>query len=168
MYSVSDSHKTGLPHSDICAYNAFYQLNTAFRRLTRPSSPLIAKASTVCALSLNHTTPNGFALNAHLVNLVSSVVGHILMYAPASFVKSSTTWTLLPYHCLLFSIRKCSTTVNSTTVSHAFWLRDLWIVCMTAFMNNRANVRYRRYRLFAQGGLTLLTGACSSSLGFVR
>ena len=34
--------KTGLPHSDICAYNAFYQLNTAFRRLTRPSSPLIA------------------------------------------------------------------------------------------------------------------------------
>jgi hypothetical protein len=49
---------TGLPHSEICGYNAFYQLTTAYRRLTRPSSPLTAKASTVYALSLNHTTLN--------------------------------------------------------------------------------------------------------------
>ena len=39
----------GFPHSDICGYNAFCQLTTAFRRLTRPSSPLTAKASTVYA-----------------------------------------------------------------------------------------------------------------------
>jgi hypothetical protein len=32
----------GFPHSDINGYNAFYQLTVAFRRLTRPSSPLIA------------------------------------------------------------------------------------------------------------------------------
>ena len=46
----------GLPHSEICGYNAFYQLTTAYRRLTRPSSPLTAKAFTVYAYSLNHTT----------------------------------------------------------------------------------------------------------------
>ena len=33
------------------------RLPDAFRRLPRPSSPLTAKASTVCALSLDHITP---------------------------------------------------------------------------------------------------------------
>ena len=48
----------GFPHSEIVGYNVFCQLPNAYRRLTRPSSPLTAKASTVYALSLNHTTPN--------------------------------------------------------------------------------------------------------------
>jgi hypothetical protein len=34
------------------------QLPDAFRRLPRPSSPLTAKASTVCAYSLDHITPS--------------------------------------------------------------------------------------------------------------
>ena len=34
------------------------QLPDAFRRLPRPSSPLTAKASTVCACSLDHITPS--------------------------------------------------------------------------------------------------------------
>ena len=34
------------------------QLPGAFRRLPRPSSPLTAKASTVCACSLDHITPS--------------------------------------------------------------------------------------------------------------
>ena len=34
------------------------QLPDAFRRLPRPSSPPTAKASTVCAYSLDHITPN--------------------------------------------------------------------------------------------------------------
>ena len=34
------------------------QLPRAFRRLPRPSSPLTAKASTVCAYSLDHITPS--------------------------------------------------------------------------------------------------------------
>src|SRR5690606_13143522 len=37
--------------------NACCQLPGAFRRLPRPSSPLTAKASTVCALSLDPITP---------------------------------------------------------------------------------------------------------------
>jgi hypothetical protein len=50
------TYVAGFPHSEICDYNAFYRLITAYRRLTRPSSPLTAKASTVYAYSLNHTT----------------------------------------------------------------------------------------------------------------
>ena len=38
--------------------NACCQLPHAFRRLPRPSSPLTAKASTVCAYSLDHITPS--------------------------------------------------------------------------------------------------------------
>ena len=46
----------GFPHSDIVDYNGCYYLIYAFRKLLRPSSPLIAKASTVYAYSLNYTT----------------------------------------------------------------------------------------------------------------
>ena len=35
---------------------ACYQLPGAFRRFPRPSSPVVAKASTVCTYSLDHTT----------------------------------------------------------------------------------------------------------------
>src|SRR5690606_13222613 len=38
--------------------NACCQLPRTFRRLPRPSSPLTAKASTVCAYSLDHITPS--------------------------------------------------------------------------------------------------------------
>ena len=48
----------GFPHSDITGYNAPYQLTCAFRRLARPSSPPDAMASTMCAYSLDHTTPD--------------------------------------------------------------------------------------------------------------
>jgi hypothetical protein len=39
----------GFPHSDICGSMLICQLTAAFRRLLRPSSPVAAKASTVCA-----------------------------------------------------------------------------------------------------------------------
>ena len=38
----------GFPHSDICGSKLVCQLPAAFRRLPRPSSPVIAKASTMC------------------------------------------------------------------------------------------------------------------------
>ena len=43
--------------------NASYRLIQAFRRLARPSSPLIAKASTLYALSLSHTTSSILRMN---------------------------------------------------------------------------------------------------------
>ena len=36
---VVEGRSTGLPHSDICAYNGYLPLNAAFRSLSRPSSP---------------------------------------------------------------------------------------------------------------------------------
>ena len=46
----------GFPHSDICGSMLACQLPAAFRRLPRPSSPVIAKASTVCTYSLDPIT----------------------------------------------------------------------------------------------------------------
>jgi hypothetical protein len=60
MYSLIDTYPKvgGFPHSDIVGSKLVYQLPYAFRRLLRPSSPLIAKASTMCAYSLDHITRN--------------------------------------------------------------------------------------------------------------
>ena len=53
-----ESHlwRGGFPHSDIYGSTLFCQLPVAFRRLTRPSSPVIAKASTICTYSLDPIT----------------------------------------------------------------------------------------------------------------
>ncbi|ARU32620.1 hypothetical protein CAP31_13600 [Sulfuriferula sp. AH1] len=48
MYSAQGTPKGGFPHSDICGSKLACQLPAAFRRLQRPSSPVIAKASTTC------------------------------------------------------------------------------------------------------------------------
>ena len=42
-------HCIGLPHSDTFGYFAYLQLPEDFRSLSRPSSPLRAKASAVCS-----------------------------------------------------------------------------------------------------------------------
>ena len=57
MNSGGDTLAGGFPHSDIPGSMLVCQLPEAFRRLPRPSSPVIAKASTVCAYSLDHITP---------------------------------------------------------------------------------------------------------------
>ena len=43
-------HNNGLPHSEIFGYNGSWHLTEAYRSLTRPSSPLRAKASTMRSL----------------------------------------------------------------------------------------------------------------------
>ena len=48
--------RAGFPHSDICGSMLVCQLPAAFRRLPRPSSPVIAKASTTCTYSLDPIT----------------------------------------------------------------------------------------------------------------
>ena len=57
MDSDADTLAGGFPHSDIPGSQLVCQLPEAYRRLPRPSSPVIAKASTVCACSLDHITP---------------------------------------------------------------------------------------------------------------
>ncbi len=65
MYSVCDTRLMtgGFPHSDISGSKVVCHLPEAFRRLPRLSSPLTAKASTVCAYSLDHITPNNLMIN---------------------------------------------------------------------------------------------------------
>ena len=43
----------GFPHSEISGSKLICQLPEAYRRLSRPSSPVIAKASTTCTCSLD-------------------------------------------------------------------------------------------------------------------
>ncbi len=69
IYSAQDTSpkKGGFPHSDISGSSLVCQLPETFRRLPRPSSPLTAKASTVCAWSLDYITPNSLCY-IHLFN----------------------------------------------------------------------------------------------------
>jgi hypothetical protein len=64
MYSDSDDllMQAGFPHSDILGSKLDCQLPEAYRRLLRPSSPVAAKASTVCAYSLDHITQSGLPM----------------------------------------------------------------------------------------------------------
>jgi hypothetical protein len=52
MYSGMDTLAGGFPHSEICGSKLVCQLPAAYRKLLRPSSPDIAKASTMCTYSL--------------------------------------------------------------------------------------------------------------------
>ncbi len=54
-YSLKEN---GFPHSEISGSKFVYQLTEAYRRLPRPSSPLVAKASAACTYSLDHITSN--------------------------------------------------------------------------------------------------------------
>src|ERR1039457_4361941 len=52
MYSEYDDLTAGFPHSEICGSKRVCSLPAAYRKLLRPSSPDIAKASTMCTYSL--------------------------------------------------------------------------------------------------------------------
>ena len=73
MYSGGSTLAGGFPHSDIHGSKLACQLPVAFRRLLRPSSPVIAKASTTCTYSLDPITLS----SAPSVNLGQSL-GHSL------------------------------------------------------------------------------------------
>ena len=52
----------GFPHSEIVGSKLVCQLADAYRRLPRPSSPSTAKASAICAYSLDHITPRSLGI----------------------------------------------------------------------------------------------------------
>ncbi len=58
MNSGMNTLAGGFPHSEISGSMLGCQLPGAFRRLPRLSSPVVAKASTACAWSLDPLTPN--------------------------------------------------------------------------------------------------------------
>jgi hypothetical protein len=57
MDSVQDTLAGGFPHSEILGSKLVCRLPEAYRGLPRPSSPVAAKAFTMCAYSLDHITP---------------------------------------------------------------------------------------------------------------
>ena len=48
---IHGSSPWGFPHSEICGSSAYFQLTAAYRRLSRPSSALGAKAFILCSFS---------------------------------------------------------------------------------------------------------------------
>ena len=56
IYSGAVTLAGGFPHSDMSGSKLICQLPEPFRRLSRPSSPVIAKASTICTYSLDPIT----------------------------------------------------------------------------------------------------------------
>ena len=69
MYSAGSTLAGGFPHSEIPGSKLYCQLPEAYRRLTRLSSPVAAKASTMCAWSLDPITLK----HHHLINLDFSI-----------------------------------------------------------------------------------------------
>jgi hypothetical protein len=57
LFSMRYLLRGGFPHSEIAGSKLVCQLADAYRRLPRLSSPSTAKASTMCAYSLDHITP---------------------------------------------------------------------------------------------------------------
>src|SRR5579864_4511515 len=72
VFSHGYSIRSGFPHSDIGGSKLVCQLPTAFRRLPRPSSPVIAKASTTCTCSLDPIT--GVSLSTRVGALALTLV----------------------------------------------------------------------------------------------
>ena len=56
VFSIKYLLLGGFPHSEIAGSKLVCQLADTYRRLPRPSSPSTAKASTMCAYSLDHIT----------------------------------------------------------------------------------------------------------------
>src|SRR5258705_11196045 len=65
MYSgTGDPKRAGFPHSEIRGSKPICRLPAAYRRLSRPSSPIVAKASTTCTYSLDPITSLPLLLEA--------------------------------------------------------------------------------------------------------
>ena len=62
VFSARYLLRGGFPHSEIAGSKLVCQLADTYRRLPRPSSPSTAKASAICAYSLDHITPRSLGI----------------------------------------------------------------------------------------------------------
>ena len=62
LFSMRYLLRGGFPHSEIAGSKLVCQLADAYRRLPRLSSPSTAKASAMCAYSLDHITPRSLGI----------------------------------------------------------------------------------------------------------
>ena len=87
--------RVGFPHSEICGSKLVCQLPAAYRRLRRPSSPVIAKASTTCTCSLDPITLSPRPLESKLELQVNSCLPHPKLLHAKSFCSSHC----VPFEC---------------------------------------------------------------------
>ena len=76
VFSQRYRRSGGFPHSEIFGSKHICRLPEAYRRLPRPSSPSVAKASTMCAYSLDHITPSDLELH-HSINWFSNATPNL-------------------------------------------------------------------------------------------
>ena len=81
--------RVGFPHSEIPGSKLVCQLPVAYRRLQRPSSPVIAKASTTCTCSLDPITLSPRADTRSL-----RVTGELVFAALEILMRSSARYNL--------------------------------------------------------------------------
>ena len=76
VFSGKYRRSGGFPHSEIFGSKHICRLPEAYRRLSRPSSPSVAKASTMCAYSLDHITPSDLESYKNTINWFSNATSH--------------------------------------------------------------------------------------------
>src|SRR5579871_3302011 len=76
VFSCEYRRSGGFPHSEIFGSKHICRLPEAYRRLSRPSSPSVAKASTMCACSLDHITPSDLRLLTYQLVLECDISKH--------------------------------------------------------------------------------------------
>ena len=101
MYSVQDNHlmMVGFPHSDISGSKSVCRLPEAFRRLPRLSSPLTAKASTVCASSLDHITPSNLVIVSNVkTTFAENLRLNLQVFTLTKLIASENNQSVYFYH----------------------------------------------------------------------
>jgi hypothetical protein len=73
LFSIKYLLLGGFPHSEIAGSKLVCQLADTYRRLPRPSSPSTAKASAICAYSLDHITPRSLGYIFHLFSRTDEI-----------------------------------------------------------------------------------------------
>jgi hypothetical protein len=109
-------------------FNACFQLTKAFRRIPRPSSPLTAKASTVCASLLDHIISVTFYVD-------------FFLYSSMRVLSRSVTYLCMPPHLLALAPRLKIKLSQKHDYMFCFHFYSLEFACVTSFFTQFFNER---------------------------
>src|SRR5256885_5361759 len=98
VFSHGYLKRGGFPHSDIYGSKLVCQLPVAYRRLQRPSSPVVAKASTTCTCSLDPITLSTVWINSVLHASAARRGGHRERLVSIETDKVSSSKQLMQSH----------------------------------------------------------------------
>lgn len=111
---------SGFPHSEISGSQVICHLTEAYRRLSRLSSPLTAKASTVCASSLDHITPSNLVIVSNVkTTFAENLRLNSQIYLDHTCCSETTSKSLLLSHTQIFKEQSENRVQNSMLVSEA-------------------------------------------------